>query len=393
MKYSKNIAVVLGGYVNGYNIIRELHGNNVKNIALLGYSKSLAAFSNKIFRSSLIEKSPESLLNALNELHDNKNYLIIYPTDDMHIEHLKKINEKIKNFSFLPMNTKNILQSMDKARQYNFCKENDIPFPDFFELNKASDLKKLYKANFPILIKPKTRDDLKFNIFRNLYLKNLKHLDSNCDMLKAKINEGFSFVSTEVIPGDDSKIFAYVAYRNQNGKILNEWIGKKLNQYPDKFGIFSSASNQGPQIILEQGRKLLDGMNLMGICEPEFKYDYRDNKYKLMEINLRSMMWHRVGNLSGVNLQFSQYLDATNEKVPRQLQNQNDLVHFIYMKHELYNLFFRKYYFKSFLKNVFGSKKKDFAIFNLLDIKPFFFDIYDIAKGVISRCLKVLRIK
>ena len=104
-------------------------------------------------------------------------------------------------------------------------------------------------------------------------------------------------------------------------------------------------------------------------------------------------MWHRVGNLSGVNLQFSQYLDATNEKVPRQLQNQNDVVHFIYMKHELYNLFFRKYYFKSFLKNVFGSKKKDFAIFNLLDIKPFFFDIYDITKGVISRCLKVLRIK
>jgi predicted ATP-grasp superfamily ATP-dependent carboligase len=134
-------------------------------------------------------------------------------------------------------------------------------------------------------------------------------------------------------------------------------------------------------------------MNLMGICEPEFKYDYRDNKYKLMEINLRSMMWHRVGNLSGVNLQFSQYLDAINEKVPRQAQDQNEVVHFIYMKHELYNLFFRKYYLKSFLKNVFGSKKKDFAIFHLSDVKPFLFDFYDIMKGVIIRCLKVLRIK
>lgn len=391
--FKKDIAVVLGGYVNGYNIIRELYDNSVKNIALLSYDKSLSAFSNKIDSSRIINKSPESLLNALNELHDNKNYLIIYPTDDMHIEHLKKINEKIKHFSFLPMNIKNILQSMDKARQYNFCKENDIPFPEFMELNEASDLKKLYKANFPILIKPKIRDDLKFNIFRNLYLKNLEHLNLNCDMLKEKINEGFSFVSTEVIPGDDSKIFAYVAYRNQNGKILNEWIGKKLNQYPDNFGIFSSASNQAPKIILEQGRKLLNGMNLMGICEPEFKYDYRDNKYKLMEINLRSMMWHRVGNLSGVNLQFSQYLDAINEKVPRQAQDQNEVVHFIYMKHELYNLFFRKYYLKSFLKNVFGSKKKDFAIFNLSDVKPFLFDLYDIMKGVITRCLKVLRIK
>tara|TARA_B100000902_G_scaffold399305_1_gene469523 strand:+ start:4359 stop:5540 length:1182 start_codon:yes stop_codon:yes gene_type:complete len=393
MKYSKNIAVVLGGYVNGYNIIRELHGNNVKNIALLGYSKSLAAFSNKIYKSTLIEKSPESLLNALNELHDNKNYLIIYPTDDMHIEHLEKINAKIKHFSFLPMNIKNILKTMDKAWQYNFCKENDIPFPEFIELNKTNDLKKLFKANFPILVKPKIRDDLKLNIFRNLYLKNLKHLNLNFDMLTKKINEGFTFVSTEVIPGDDSKIFAYVAYRDQNGTILNEWIGKKLNQYPDNFGVFSSASNQAPKIILEQGRKLVNRMNLMGICEPEFKYDLRDNKYKLMEINLRSMMWHRVGNLSGVNLQYSQYLDATTKKVPKHTQNQNEVVHFVYMKHELYNLFFRKNYFKSFLKNVFGSRKRDFATFNFSDTKPFLFDLYCIIEGVIKRCLKVLRIK
>ena len=64
-----------------------------------------------------------------------------------------------------------------------------------------------------------------------------------------------------------------------------------------------------------QGRKLLNGMDIKGIAQPEFKYDFRDQKYKLMEINLRSMMWHRVGNLSGVNLQYSQYLDALGEKV------------------------------------------------------------------------------
>jgi len=63
-----------------------------------------------------------------------------------------------------------------------------------------------------------------------------------------------------------------------------------------------------------QGRTLLNGMDIKGIAQPEFKYDSRDKKYKLTEINLRSMMWHKMGNLSGVDLHYSQYLDALGKK-------------------------------------------------------------------------------
>ena len=43
-------AVVLGSYVNGYNIVRELHEKGVRDIVLLDHVPGLGARSNKIVR-------------------------------------------------------------------------------------------------------------------------------------------------------------------------------------------------------------------------------------------------------------------------------------------------------------------------------------------------------
>jgi predicted ATP-grasp superfamily ATP-dependent carboligase len=202
------------------------------------------------------------------------------------------------------------------------------------------------------------------------------------------LDNGIRFLASEFIPGDDTNIYAYTGYRSRQGQILNEWTGKKLNQYPGLFGVFSSASNEAPEIVREQGRKLLDGMNIFGIAEPEFKFDHRNGKYKLMEINLRSMMWHRTGNLSGVNLQFTQWCDATNQPIQIQTQRKNPPVHFIYMKHEILNLLSRRKYKESFFKNVMNVPRREFAVFDKSDLKPFFHDLLSYPRSIASLCLK-----
>ena len=384
-------AVVLGGYVNGYNIIRELHENGVENIILLDTENSLAKYSNKIKFAKKIDKSHNSLLEILKDFEKKKYYCILYPTDDLFIENIKEIYDHIKDFCFIPFNCENLNQSISKSIQYTFCQENNIPSPKFRNLENLKSLKHIHDLTFPVLIKPDKRDKL-LDDFRNLYLKNLDDFYRNNDKIKKLLQSGHNLLATEVIPGDDSNIYAYVAYRSKNGNIYNDWIGKKLNQYPNNFGVFSSASNDAPNIIRKQGRKLVNKMNLTGICEPEFKYDHRDRQYKLMEINLRSMMWHRVGSLSGVKIHLTQYQDAIGQPVQRYSQVLDERIHFIYMKHELINLFFRKGYLKSFIYNVFGSKNKFFAVFDFKDIRPFLYDIFSIMKGVYLKCLKVLKI-
>jgi predicted ATP-grasp superfamily ATP-dependent carboligase len=393
MNSNKIYALILGGYVNGYSIIRELYEHKVENIALFSYGRSLASFSNKIDYFKSIDKSADSLKDAILKLKKRCDYIVIFPTDDIQLENLHTIYDEIKDFCFVPFNYDNVLQSLDKFVQYSFCQKYDIPYPKTISLETINDLEKLNDFMFPVLIKPNKREDLTTNVFRSLFLNTKEDFLKNKRLLENFIQQKMTFLASEFIPGDDTNIYAYVGYRSKEGKILNEWTGKKLTQFPDLFGVFSSASNEASEIIKEQGRKLLEVMNLFGICEPEFKYDIRDNKYKLMEINLRSMMWHRTGNKSGVYIQYSQYLDAIGKKVPKYTQIKDKKIHFVYMKHELINSFTRKGYWKFFKHNLFGGDERYFAVFDSKDIKPFLFDSLNFIKGLIGQWLRVLKIK
>lgn len=129
-------------------------------------------------------------------------------------------------------------------------------------------------------------------------------------------------------------------------------------------------------------------MDIKGIAQLEFKYDFMDNQYKLMEINLRPIMWHRVGNLSGVNLQYSQYLDALGQEVNYQAQENNKDIHFIYLKHEIINLMRHKQYFQVFMRNIKNSGETHLAVYDKKDLKPFLKDCVDIIMPVIDKIFR-----
>lgn len=382
-------ALVLGGYVNGYSIVRELKDEGVESIWLFDYGTSLTRRSNKILGVTAIEKTVNSLRKALFSLKEHFDYIVCFPTDDIQLELLLELYDEIKDFCFLPFNHENLKESLDKGVQYEFCEKLGIPYPKTVELKTMKDFCNVENLLFPLLIKPNTRQDIVSDVFRSLYLHNIDDFNQNKNLLNDYFQRGFSFLASEFIPGDDTQIYAYTGYRSKDKEILNEWTGKKLTQYPDEFGVFSSASNQAPVVVLEQGRALLNGMNLYGIAEPEFKYDHRDDKYKLMEVNLRSMMWHRVGNLSGVKLQFTQWNDALNLPVIKYKQDKDRVVHFVYMKHEILNLIRRRNYFSFFMRNVF-FRSVFFAIFNLRDLAPFIYDLKGYPRGMVATWLKRL---
>lgn len=384
--------LVLGGRVNGYSIIQELHEKGVEEIILFDVTKRVAAFSNKIKKYKTTNKTVDNLYSELKALHKEYDKIIIFPSDDLYLENLYKIYDKIQTFCFVPINNNSFMKCSNKYAQYEYCEKLGVPYPKTKLIASKEDLKSI-NIQYPILIKPNRREDLKVKVFRNLTIENETYLQQKVDELEKHIDAGISFLASEIIPGDGSCIYAYVGYRNKRGEILNEWTGKKLSQFPNDFGVFSSASNEAPDIIRVQGRTLLEGMDIYGIAEPEFKYDYRDGKYKLTEINLRSMMWHRVGNLSGVNIQYSQYLDALGKTVPHQDQLKNKNIHFVYLRHEIINLISRSGYSKIFYHNIFSSDETHFATFDKKDLKPFMVDCKETSIDIINTCLRKLKIK
>lgn len=389
----RQCALVLGGYVNGYSIIQELHDCGVEDIVLFDYKRNIASYSNKIKAFYYIEKNSDSLKKQLLKLHENYDYIVVFPTDDLQIEMLCQIYDEVSEFCFLPVHKENSLKYQDKYEQYKACERLGIPYPATIKIETPNDLSRLESFVWPVIIKPTSRKDLTTTVFRSLILQSKQDLDGHLDELLRYVDEGISFLASEIIPGDGSNIYAYVGYRSKSGKIINEWTGRKLSQYPNDFGVFSSASNEAPEEVLIQGRMLLNGMNLYGINEPEFKYDSRDNTYKLMEINLRSGMWHRIGNRSGVHIQYTQWLDAIGEETYKEEQVKDKIIHYIYYKHELINLFSRPGYYKVFKNNIRGGDERSFAVFDKRDIRPFLHDIPSTIKGLGSQWLKALGLK
>ncbi|MGV7221856.1 MAG: hypothetical protein ACQ9MH_10045 [Nitrospinales bacterium] len=375
-------ALILGGNLNGYSIIKELYENKIENIVLFNDRKNIASASNKINFFKKVLKTTSSLKKALDELHESYTYIVIFPTTDSYLELLNDIYDEISEYCFAPINPKNLSQSIDKYIQYKYCEKLDIPYPKTQRLESFLDSPNNITLNFPIIIKPIKH--VKSEAFRTLYFSTKIEFDKKESYLKKLVGKGNKFIVSEFIPGDDTNLYSYIAYRSRSGKILNEWSCKKLTQVHGPFGVFSSISNECPEIIAEYGRKLFEEMNLMGICDAEFKYDHIEESYKLVEINLRPPMNHRIGNKSGVHLLYTQFLDAIGSSVPKQVQDKSKIIHLVYMHHEIVNLVRRKNYWKHFKHNVFGGDERHFAVFDATDLRPILHELIFIGKKLVN---------
>jgi len=378
----KHCCVILGGYVNGYGIISELHSKIDDDIILFDSHKLLASKSNKIKDFKFINDDANALKEALKDLKTKYSKLIIFPTSDNDLENLYTIYDEIKEFSCIPLNKETYKDNIRKDFQYEVCKSLSLPIPNSVVLKKGDDIKnKIEILLYPIIIKPTTREDQQKDVFRNITLKSREELDKIIDKLNYFLNQDIELLVSEFIPGDDAALYSHVGYRTKCGEIVADWIGHKLSQYPKSFGVVSVGINEAPEIVREQSKTILSKLNIHGLFQTEFKYDYRDKKYKLMEVNLRSMMWNKIGYTSGVYTNYALYLDALNKPIKNEIRVHNKRC-FIYMKHEILNLLQTKKYFKKFLSHI-KCKRKTFAIFDSTDIKPFLFDSFLTLKAVI----------
>ncbi len=382
------LSVVFGSHFNSYSILQELQSQNVEDIVLIYSHAGLASYSNIPVEKIKVQGDFDSYYYVLLNLGSRYEKLILFPSDDLHIEFFYRYYDQLLEFCYIPLNPDTYQYSIEKFNQYKACEELSIPYPKSILVNSEEDIEGISGIEFPMIIKPLQREDLKIDLFRNIVLHTKDEWNKNLNRIVEVLKGGVKLIISEIIPGDtNGTIYAYCGFRSPLGshKILNQWTGKKLSQHPDDYGVFSSASNEAPEEVRQYGEKLIEKLNLYGFIEPEFKYDERDGKYKLMEINLRPMMWNRMGYLSGVKLHYTAWLDANEMGIEKYEQDDSRIVHFYYLRHELNNLKRRQGYWKVFRYNLFGGDKNVMAIFNFKDIKPFLFDLLVLLKNLFKK--------
>lgn len=391
IEYDDSVAVVLGAYVNALHIIRNLGSHGIPVICIAGNKGSIGMHSKYTNQAIAIDYSKDmSLLykGLLTIGMQLKSKAVVFPTRDEHVKILSDNYDELSRYYYIAVNPDNKDKIISKEYQYKICSEIGVPYPKSYYFKSKEDLDVFAGGSiemmYPIIIKPLSRTDATYKMFRAKEIGNSNELKEAMPVLYKHIDVGY--VASEIIPGEPDQLWTYGCYCDSNSNVIAGFTGKKLTQRPYYFGVFSTARYVKNDIVSEQGKRLLEAVKHVGLSQVEFKYDNRDNKYKLMEINPRYWMWHGVGIKDNFSLALIHYYhikgDMTGfEKLKK--EQSDKIAHIVFFFSEIVNIIDNKPKIK-FIKNLFKAialPNKIEAIFDIKDIKPLiYFKLYFIKK-------------
>lgn len=128
---------------------------------------------------------------------------------------------------------------------------------------------------------------------------------------------GADVVVQEYIPDEESEDWFYHGYHRPGGEPGVGFTGRKLRSYPPFFGATSyGVSAVNPEVIA-LAQRLLGTLGYGGIVELEFRYDRRDRRYKLLDVNPRlGAQFQFLCNDAGVDVVRAMHLDVTGRGIP-----------------------------------------------------------------------------
>jgi predicted ATP-grasp superfamily ATP-dependent carboligase len=262
------------------------------------------------YRPSAGETLAQCLLRVAGEF-DGKG--VLFPAIDVDLEAILLAQRELSQRYHVPAAPHIGADIFAKNWQYDIARQVGVPLPLSMRF-QAGESPDLAGFRFPLIIKPSSRTEaVGGRAFRLQVVEDRAELDRFLDRL-AREHGGREFQLAENIPGDPTHLVTVGAYADREGRVLRTYTGRKLSQYPYTHGDASIAETVAlPEVVVGYARALLEAARFHGISQVEFKYDARDDLYKLLEINGRSWSWIKLAAFSGVNLPLIQYYDLTGD--------------------------------------------------------------------------------
>ena len=123
-------------------------------------------------------------------------------------------------------------------------------------------------------------------------------------------------IAQEYIPGSEDAVWMFNGYFNQSSECVAGFTGRKLRQCPAYTGVTSLGICQSNEAVEQAATRLLTGAGYRGLVDMDFRYDARDGKYKLLDVNPRLGSTFRLFvSTDGLDVARACYLDMTGQPV------------------------------------------------------------------------------
>ncbi len=295
---------------NSLGIIRSLAREGVRVIACDHDPKALGLLSRHATPSLMADplSEPERFLADLGALGRSEGGGVLFPTHDEAVAaigpHEAEIGDGLRR-PWSPWETMSAL--IDKGHQHEVARRIGFPVPATVTPDDDADVVALSRdLRFPVILKPRYSPEFRRR-FRAQVLEaaNPEELRRQWE-LAAEYRPQLS----EVIPGGDSQLWTLGSYRDAQGRPLGSFTGRKLRQWPPRFGTARAAEGSWDPDYAARGHVLLDALGVHGISQLETKRDLRDGRDYLIEVNPRSWLWIGLATNCGVNLPYLAWRDA-----------------------------------------------------------------------------------
>jgi predicted ATP-grasp superfamily ATP-dependent carboligase len=297
-------AIVLGGNFVGLGIVRSLGRRGIRVWVIdADRSKAIAQFSR--YTTRFIETKEPLTELLLREGREHKlNGWVLMPVADDYVEVLSANREALSaiyKVTTAPLDVTRF--ALDKRQTYRRAHELGIAAPWTAVGNSPADIE-AGKIPYPVILKPAVNH----HFFPQTNIKALPADNA------AELQRGFAQMSRyiqpdeilvqERIPGGGENQFSFCAVC-QNGHAYASLVAQRGRQYPVDFGNASTFVFTTNQPVVEAaGRLFLESIAFDGLAEVEFKFDPRDGKYKILDVNPRTWGWHTLGKAAGIDFPY-----------------------------------------------------------------------------------------
>lgn len=279
----------------------------------------------------------EKWVESVYDLAQNKNIDVILPTGIFTRYLLSKYKDHpISDYMLLP-DSEIFDIANNKGKLAEYLNQQGLPHPStlFKRKNELLSSDEISNLKFPILMKPTNgRGGKGIQLFSSKHelMEGLNSFTMNDDYVFQQYIEGEISFGCGVLC-IDGEIQAYSTFKFEQ-------------RYGNMFSFSTEQLFIDNQEIFEITRKLMSTLNWSGVANVDFVYDYKNNKYYILEINPRYWSTLSLSVKAGINFPYLEILTILSLALPTSDYKQQ-------------RFYMAKYGLKMFLKSL-QSGKVDF---------------------------------
>lgn len=314
-------ALVIGANLNGLSIARSLGRRGVPVWIASPPNIKLASFS-RYARKTLPwpQGDTEAQVDFLLDLavRHQLDRWVLFPTSDESAALLSRFHSELSlRFRVSTPAWDALRWAYDKRLTYRLAADQKVDYPATFYPATEADLHAA-PCGFPAILKPATHASI------NRFISDKAWPVSNREELLSRYREARELIPPDLIlvqervPGGGESQFSYAALC-RDGKVIASLAARRTRQFPIDFGYSSSLVEtlEVPEIVAPS-RRLLEAIGYTGIVEVEYKFDSRDGRFKLLDINPRLWTWAPLGARAGVDFPYLLWRMMTGKPVAEQ---------------------------------------------------------------------------